>query len=81
MSLQELDGHDKVVGLKQVKKALNMGKVKKVYIAVDAEPHISMPLLQLCGDKGVETEQVESMKALGRAAGIEVGSAAVALLK
>lgn len=80
MPLAELRTKAKVIGTKQVKKALNKGLVKKVFLADDAEPHIIVPLEKLCHQNEVETERVESMKILGNACGIEVGSAVVAIL-
>lgn len=80
MPLAELKQSPKVIGTKQVKKALNKGLVKKVFLAGDAEPHILQPLKQLCQQAGVEMVVVESMKTLGIACGIEVGSAAVAII-
>lgn len=70
----------KAVGSKQVKKAILKGSAIKVYIAEDAENHIVKPLLELCNQHQVEVEFVESMEKLGKASGIAVGSAAVALL-
>lgn len=80
MSLHELREGNKVIGSKQVKKAITKGLAKKVYLADDAEPHIIGPLQQLCSQHQVEIIAVNKMEQLGNACGIEVGSAAVALL-
>lgn len=80
LPLDELTNSSKVIGSKQVKKAVNKGLARKVYIANDAEPHIIEPLKELCHHKQVEIVMVDNMKMLGDACGIEVGSAAVALL-
>lgn len=80
MPLAELKKHSFVVGSKQVKKALNKGSVKKVFLAGDAEPRVSEPLQLLCKENDVEVVVVESMKVLGHACGIDVGSAAVAII-
>lgn len=80
MSLNELQDGKKVIGTKQVKKAVIKGLAKKVYLADDAEPHIIGPLQDLCRQYKVEIEEVNKMEQLGNACGIEVGSAAVALL-
>ena len=55
-------------------------QVKKVYIASDAEPHIIRPIQEACEENQIEYEMVESMEMLGRVSGIDVGSAAVAIL-
>ncbi|MGE5422348.1 MAG: L7Ae/L30e/S12e/Gadd45 family ribosomal protein [Ignavibacteriales bacterium] len=70
----------KAVGTKQVKKAILKGMVTKVYIAEDAEQHVIKPLVELCSENSIQVEFVESMETLGKASGIAVGSAAVALL-
>lgn len=80
MSFDELKNPAKVIGTKQVIKQLTNGEVKKVYIAGDAEQHIVEPIKELCRKKDIQIEIVENMQILGRAVGIEVGSAAVALL-
>lgn len=71
----------KVIGSKQVKKALARGGVKKVFLAADAEHHIIEPLKNLCRQSQVEFEIVDSMEIIGRACGIDVGSATVAVLR
>ncbi|MEA1961225.1 MAG: ribosomal L7Ae/L30e/S12e/Gadd45 family protein [Bacillota bacterium] len=76
----ELKNSKKVIGTKQVKKAVQNSIAQKVYLADDAEPHIIGPLKELCHQYAVEVEMIDSMKTLGEACGIEVGSAAVALL-
>ncbi len=80
MALDELKNAAKVIGTKQVIKQLTNGEVRKIYIAGDAEPHVIEPIKDLCRQKDIEIEIVESMQILGRAVGIEVGSATVALI-
>jgi len=80
LSLEEIKNSPKVIGVKQVKKAINKGIAKKVFIALDAEPHIVEPVKELCRQNQIEIETVESMQIMGKACGIEVGSAAVALI-
>ena len=81
MLLDEIENSKKVVGSKQVKKAVMKGLARKVYLAQDAEPHIVKPLSETCQQHEVEVQMIETMQELGNACGIEVGSAAVALLK
>ncbi len=78
--LSELNDSNKVVGTKQVKRALNDGRARKVFLAGDADPRVTGPLSRLAAEKGVSAETVPSMKALGTACGIAVGSAAAALV-
>ena len=82
MLLDEIEnGKTVVVGSKQVKKAVMKGAASRVYLANDAEHHIIKPLIEVCQQYQVGVEMIETMAELGRACGIEVGSAAVALLK
>lgn len=80
MSLEELKGSNRVIGSKQVKKAVIQGQARKVFIAGDAEPHILESIVGQCRQSQIEYEIVETMKLLGDACGIEVGSATAALL-
>ena len=76
----DLQKNDVVVGSKQLRKALNKGTAKRVYLALNADPAVTEPLLALCEVKNVSYAWVPSMQDLGRACGIEVGAAAAAVL-
>ncbi len=71
----------KVVGAKQVAKAIDKGMASAVLLAADADERVTSPLRELCNRKSVPMEIVPTMEALGKACGIEVGAAAVAVLK
>ncbi len=71
----------KVAGLKQTLKAVQRGQAEMVFLAEDAEPHVLRDLQQLCEELAVPIEWVASMHELGKAAGIQVSSASVALLR
>ena len=66
--LEELKQGNTVVGIKQLRRALDSGKVKKVFLAEDADPVLTDPIAQLCAETGVECEAVQTMRALGAAA-------------
>ena len=73
--------HDRLlVGTKQIRKALNAGKARKVFLAKNADPAITDLLETLCREKRVEYVWVKSMADLGKQCGIEVGAAAAALV-
>ena len=78
--VSELTTPNKVVGAKQAKRALNDGRARKVFVAGDADPRVTQPLAQLAVDKRVPVELVPTMKELGAACGIAVGSAVAVLL-
>ena len=44
------------------------------------EDHVINPLVKLCKEKGIEVITVDSMLELGKACGIEVGSASAAIV-
>ena len=69
-----------VVGSKQLRKALKAGSARQVYLAEDADPAITEPLAALCKENSVVVAWVSSMAELGRACGIEVGTAAAAII-
>ena len=68
----------KYVGVKQVLKAVKEEKVNMAYIGKDAEKHIVQDLLKLCKQKGIQVTYVDTMKELGKMAGIEVKAATAA---
>ncbi|WP_227764101.1 ribosomal L7Ae/L30e/S12e/Gadd45 family protein [Zhaonella formicivorans] len=70
----------KTIGTKQTTKAVQKGTALVVYVAKDAEPRVVNPLLRLCAEKGIEVVTVDSMLELGKACGIEVGSASAAIV-
>ncbi|MDE7262865.1 MAG: hypothetical protein K2N78_12520, partial [Oscillospiraceae bacterium] len=65
--LNELTNADKVVGVKQVRRALAGGLAKRLYLAKDADPQLTEPLAQQGQERGVEVVWADTMKALGRA--------------
>ncbi len=69
-----------VVGMKQLRKALEKGTAKWVFLAENADPAITEPLSESCKTKSVPFTWVGSMAQLGNACGIEVGAAAAAVI-
>ena len=80
MPLREIRDHARVIGTKQVTKAIAKGLVDIVYLALDAAPLIIDPIRELCGQKNIKVIMVDTMDSLGKACEIEVGAAAVALV-
>lgn len=75
------NGAKTVVGVKQTLRVINNGKAQKVFLAADADHHVTDSLKQACSEKQVECLTVPSMLELGKNCGIQVGAAAAALLK
>ena len=71
----------KTIGVKQVTKAVERDLVQAIFIARDAEQRLVEPLRMLCSQKNVAVDTTPSMVELGQACSIEVGAAAVAVLK
>ncbi|MCI8526685.1 MAG: 50S ribosomal protein L7ae-like protein [Oscillospiraceae bacterium] len=77
--LEELKTGPSLVGLKQLRKALRDGGVRKVFLARDAEARLTIPIETQCREAGIACVWVETMAELGEACGIDVGAAAAAL--
>ena len=76
--LADLSGKKVVVGAKQLRKALSSGRATKVFLAENADPAITLPIMEQCKLNGISVAWVPKMQDLGRACGIEVGAAAAA---
>ena len=66
--LTKLEQAGKVVGVKQVRRALKDGRATGIYLARNADPALT------------EVHWTDTMKALGHACGIAVGAAVAATL-
>jgi len=68
-------------GTNETTKAVERGNASIVYVAEDVSPEeIVMHLPELAEEKGIPTIFVETQDELGNAAGLEVGSAAAAVV-
>lgn len=81
MSLEALKTAKKAIGAKQTIRAIEKGIVVTVYLADDADSRITQPIRELCKGKNITVMTMTTMSELGRACGIEVGAAAVAVTK
>ncbi len=72
---------EKVVGVKQSRRALREGRAAKVYLAADADPAVTEPIRVLCQERGLPVDCSCRMDELGRSAGIQVGAAVVTILR
>lgn len=79
--LSRLTNCNKIVGTKQVKRAINSQDIETVFIAKDAENYIINEIAQICSDKQIQVVYVDNMKKLGDACGIDVNAATAALVK
>ena len=78
--LPDLSTMKVVVGSKQLRKALEKGRARYVFLAENADPAVTDPIAELCGRNAIQIAWVPSMSELGQACGIEVGAAAAAVV-
>ena len=63
--ISELASQEKVIGVKQSRKAIREGRAKQVFLACDADPAITDPVADSCSAAGIpvlgiETDYAES---------------------
>lgn len=78
--LDGLKRMDKVVGIKQARKAAEANMLESLIIAGDADLRVVGQLKQYCEQRGIPVHMADSMKQLGKAAGIDVGASVVGIL-
>ena len=77
--LEELKTANKVVGIKQLRKAIAAGTVKKVFLAADADPMLTDPVAEQCRQRKITVITVPTMHQLGAACNISVNAAVAAI--
>ena len=80
-SLPDADKDKLVVGTKQLRKAIRNSRAQHVFLAENADPAITEPIVMMCEENSVPYTWVATMADLGRACGIEVGAAAAAAVE
>lgn len=69
------------IGVRQAMRAVSTNqRVRRVYIARDADRRVTGRLERLCRERGIELCFMESRLSLGRSFGIEVGASAVTIV-
>ena len=79
--LEKLKSSDKVVGTRRLLRAIQAGGTSEAYIARDADLFIVRQVRQACNEAGVRMVEVDTMKQLGEACGIEVRTASAGIKK
>lgn len=79
--ISELASQEKVIGVKQSRKAVRDGRACQVYLACDADPAITDPVAEKCAEAGIPVETDYTMAQLGKACQITVGASVVAVLR
>jgi large subunit ribosomal protein L7A len=68
------------IGTKKATRVVELGQATEVFIAKDADPRITIKMVNLCKRMDIPVTYVDSMKMLGKACGIEVGAAIAAVV-
>ncbi|WCK54686.1 50S ribosomal protein L7ae-like protein [Aneurinibacillus sp. Ricciae_BoGa-3] len=68
-----------IIGTKQTQRAIEAGRAAEVILARDADAKILSKIVSICKEKGLPIHYVDSMHRLGKACGIDVGAAVVAI--
>lgn len=72
---------NKVIGVKQCRKFIQLGKGKVLYVAKDADARLISPLIELAEEMNVKIVEISTMKELGSMSGIQVKSAATLIIE
>lgn len=72
---------NKLVGTKQVLRALEAGTLARIYVANDIDTFLFQKLIRAAEKAGMQAVRVESSLELGRACGLEIASAAAGILR
>ena len=81
MPLNELAVPERVVGEKEVRRAMEKGNLRKLFVAADSDERVTKTAREAAKDLGVEVEEVDSKLRLGRACAIDRPAALAGLLK
>ncbi|MBP1996434.1 ribosomal L7Ae/L30e/S12e/Gadd45 family protein [Paenibacillus eucommiae] len=68
------------IGTKKAIRMVELGRAAEVFVAKDADPRMTIKMVNLCKKMDVQVIYVDSMKLLGKACGIEVGAAVAAIV-
>lgn len=81
MGIEELRQAKRVVGMKETQRAIERGRAKKVFVALDIDENVRGAIVALAQKNGIPLEYVESARDLGRICGIEVRSSCAAIVE
>jgi large subunit ribosomal protein L7A len=77
--LERLKNSDRVVGTRRLVRAILAGEIEEAYVAQDADLFIVRQVRQACNEAGVRMVEVDTMKQLGEACGVEVKTASAGI--
>ena len=79
--LERLKNAEKVVGTRRLVRAILAGEIEEAYVARDADLFIFRQVRDACNKMNVRMVEVDSMKQLGEACGIDVKTASAGIRK
>ena len=79
--LTELASSNRVVGVKQSRKAIREGRAALVFLAADADPAITEPIERECLLQGIPVNGESTMAQIGQACRITVGASVAVILR
>ncbi len=71
----------RAVGVKQVLRAIQEGKVEQAFVAADADRFLTKRVMDACAAANIPCIDAASSKEIGLACGIDVSAAAAAALR
>lgn len=69
------------IGFKEVINLISENRAVKIIIADDCDDKIKNPVFEAAEAAGLEVEHIETMRALGKICGIDVGASCAAVIK
>ena len=81
MPVNELAVPERVVGEREVRRAIEKGLLRKLFVAADGDEKVTKPVRETAVGLGVQVEDVDSKLKLGRACAIDRPAAVAGLLK
>ena len=79
--LEKLKNAQKVVGTRRLIRAIQNGEIEEAYVARDADLFILRQVREACNAAGVRMVEIDTMKELGQACGVEVKTASAGIRK
>ena len=79
--LEKLKNAQKVVGTRRLLRAIQSGEIEEAYVARDADLFILRQVREACNAAGVRMVEIDTMKELGQACGVEVKTASAGIRK
>jgi len=75
------DSARRVVGARQVLRAIKANTLAQAFVARDADPLVTRPIVDACEKGGLHYTEVETMAQLGALCGIGVKASVAGILK